>query len=259
MTYSDPNRPLRFTLLLAIVFTASLFVACLASGQEVTAPKPVMVEPDGGGYFHGVPSWLVEVKSSESPLRRGGKYTTFSGTGFWVSSDLVLTCWHNYRDTIGKPRWSESIIDHTGHEYKDVTVLAKHADADLMLVRVKDVKPRSHGQLVISSDDHGFGPYYAIGWDFDLAKVKWVRGDNYLDPTGGCAVSGTDPQHVYWFITTCPIILGMSGGPTFDMSNEVVGVNIRSNTDRKKIEDSYSVMVDLPTIQKFLDTVDVGD
>ena len=150
---------------------------------------------------HGAPS---------APRRR----VMGQGSGFFISSDGYLVTNHH----VIKGGEEITVILHDGEEY-DASLVGIDSKTDLALLRVESDAPT---------------PYVAFAEEDNLRVGDWVVAVGNPFGLGGTVTSGivsgrgrdigAGPYDDFIQIDA-PINRGNSGGPTFDLSGKVVGVN----------------------------------
>jgi len=224
-----------FVLILAALVTVG---ACLAQEPTVDALPPIPVDGEpiqgGEGFSGSVPSYMVLVKVSESPLRAS------AGSGVWLSRDLILTCAHNLR---GWDKGGEMhVLRVDGSVHKDVDVVRIDRKRDLALLRVNDPIIFWHSTLDVSLGGEHKGSVGSIGLDPSVGKLIFTTGK-----TNGREFKTLGMVSNPWYGHDGKVVKGMSGGPVINGWYELVGINIAIGPDT-------SIAVKLPVIQDFLST-----
>ena len=227
--------------MITIIFAACLLVVSYCSSAE----------PGGGGFLEEKPSWFVEVKTSERPFVGAPIAAWTTGSGSWIARDLVLTCWHNYRDSWKKGANECYIEDHEGNRY-DIEIAAINKSADVMILRVTDDIIATHTQVRISTESRAYGTLTNYGMNRGGKGFRWTTGEVRTRSDGSNVQRGTGGATMPWNVHTGLIVQGMSGGPAFNDEGELCGVNIHG-------EGVDSTFVSLETIQALLDKVQVED
>lgn len=208
-------------------------------------------DPQGGGFLEKRPSWFVKVKVSELPLRAYAQHSSYTGSGTWVAKDLVVTCWHNYRDTWKRPRHEHFVLDHNDNRY-EIEIAALDKRADLMILRVKGpVLPHSWVRVSTDEDSADFVTCYGMdtdgeGFRYSNGQLRRWEDDNRIVQS---SVDGNKP--LTWLQTNALVVRGMSGGPAIDINGELTGVNIGHYKGQ-------TTMIRLSTVQLLLDRVEPG-
>lgn len=157
-------------------------------------------------------------KAINSVVKIDGQYG--EGTGFWVTSDLILT---NNHVVFQNPRKVE--ID--GVEY-DATIVSYDTIRDLALIKINNNfvhgTPLKFRRSVLNIAED----VYALGYPRDLKNISASKG----------IISSTqkDPYDNRTYIQTdAAVNPGNSGGPLLDYCGNVVGINTSSFADSQNI------------------------
>lgn len=215
-----------------------LFFGLSANGQET----------EGGGLISETPSWMVRVKSSETPFRGDDGFYEFTGTGTWIAKDLVLTCWHNWRyKRTTKISPEVCIEDHNGNRYTNVEIAAVDKEVDILVVRVKG-EIHDHTSARVSTEPQTSGAVVSYGFDTVPTRIRWSVGEVLLKGSGKPVRRGKSNGVPVYHVHDGLVVQGMSGGPGFDDSGELQLVNIGHYKGE-------STAVSLSVIQRVLDTI----
>ena len=147
-----------------------------------------------------------------------------SGSGFIVSSDgLIVTNRHVVADTVAE----YTVITNDGQEHA-ATVLARDPNNDIAVLRIEgkdlpvldlgDSEQVKVGQTVIAIGN-------PLG-EFANSVTRGIISGVKREVQAGSARSGQSEQLSGIFQTDAAINPGNSGGPLFNMSGEVIGVNV---------------------------------
>lgn len=147
-----------------------------------------------------------------------------SGSGFIVSSDgLIITNRHVVSDTVAE----YTVITHDGEEHS-ATVLARDPNNDIAVLKIEgselpvldlgDSEQVKVGQTVIAIGN-------PLG-EFANSVTRGIISGVKREVEAGSARSGQSEQLSGIFQTDTAINPGNSGGPLFNMSGEVIGVNV---------------------------------
>jgi len=140
------------------------------------------------------------------------------GTGFVIAADRVLTNAHNLRDRTVSVTFADGRVE-------QATLHAADVDGDLAVLDVP-TGPAAPLELADASPGVG-GAVVALGRGGHRARasVGFVSGvgQSFKGPRGR-AITGS-LEH------TAPIARGASGGPIFDRSGRVVGINTHRSGD----------------------------
>ncbi|MBP6033985.1 MAG: trypsin-like peptidase domain-containing protein [Candidatus Moranbacteria bacterium] len=147
-----------------------------------------------------------------------------SGSGFIVSSDgLIVTNRHVVADTVAE----YTVITNDGQEHV-ATVLARDPNNDIAILRIEgkdlpvldlgDSEQVKVGQTVIAIGN-------PLG-EFANSVTRGIISGVKREVEAGSARSGQSEQLSGIFQTDAAINPGNSGGPLFNMSGEVIGVNV---------------------------------
>ena len=165
-----------------------------------------------------------------SPLRQGQgsgateKQQVGSGSGFIVSADgLIVTNRHVVSDTAAE----YTVITNDGQEHS-ATVLARDPNNDIAVLKMEgsslpvldlgDSDQVKVGQTVIAIGN-------PLG-EFANSVTRGIISGVKREVAAGSARSGRSEQLSGIFQTDAAINPGNSGGPLFNMSGEVIGVNV---------------------------------
>lgn len=230
------------------VQTIIVFAVCLLAAGLCSAVEPREGE---GGFLKERPSWFVQVKTSEFPFPGAFESATAYGSGCWISRDLILTCWHNYKHTWNKPGHKHDrhyVVDHNGNTY-DIKIEALDKKADLMVLRVTDEVIHTHTQVRLSDEDQASGHIVCYGMNRGGNGFRWTTGRCKVSEHGKPVRYGYGDRRLCWAGHTSFVCQGMSGGPAFNSTGEVCGVNINGEV----LDDS--TMITMETVHNLLSTV----
>lgn len=162
-----------------------------------------------------VPTLRAATVNLTLDTRRGGGGS--QGSGVIVSSDgIILTAAH----VGGRPGRPVSIVTNDGKLYQGVT-LGRNVTMDASLVRIESDR-RDWPAVPVAVT-----PYKAGDWCLVLGHPGGYQEDRGIVLRLGRVVYCNK-----WLIQTdCELIGGDSGGPLFNMSGEVIGINTRIGED----------------------------
>lgn len=209
---SRPRRLVWPSLALATAFLLVLAPAA-ASGAAAEGQPPVVAAPKNPDELRALEVQVKQVVAKALPCVVGVRVGPGQGSGVIVSEDgFVLTAGH----VVGKPDQDVVFVFQDGKTAKGKTLgMFKSADAGLMKITDPGKWPfveRGQSAALKPGDwcvalGHPFG--------FTEGRPPVVRAGRVLQ-TGDNVVQ-----------TDCPLVAGDSGGPLFDLSGRVIGINSR--------------------------------
>ena len=144
--------------------------------------------------------------------------TGFTGSGFFVESDLIVTNIHVLSGIHGKSyRWSVKSLN-PPTQYSIKGVMASDANQDLVILKVES---KGAGVLPLGdSDVLELGEeVIAVGASYRGSKSKIAKGPIIRTTTN-------------FFNIKAPLLPGHSGGPVLNSKGEVMGISVEGSTVR---------------------------
>ncbi len=168
------------------------------------------------------------------------------GTGFAVSSDMIVTNAHVVREALGNDGLRIGIVPSDGEDASYAEVVARDARADLALLRITG--PLRLPPLTLSgTPPRGSGEVTSVGYPMNVDRAQGLtmrdifRSQPPVKSHG--YISGERPSRQFdTILHTAPIARGNSGGPLLDNCGRVLGVNsFGSDSDGADAEFYFAV------------------
>ncbi|QWC56045.1 trypsin-like serine protease [Erythrobacter sp. 3-20A1M] len=196
------------------------FLACLL----LALPMAAQAEPaDIDAAARGVVRVVLVEQSGDEML------PVIHGTGFAVSSDMIVTNAHVVREAIGDSGLRIGIVPSDGEDASYAQVVARDTRADLALLKI--VGPLRLPPLTLSgTPPRGSGEVTSVGYPMNVDRAQGLtmrdifRSQPPVKSHG--YISGERPSRQFdTILHTAPIARGNSGGPLLDNCGRVLGVN----------------------------------
>lgn len=180
-------------------------------GLMIVLPFSTVVRADSAQQvFNQYQSALLEVQVVEKQTQHKSAF----GSGFYVSSDLIITNYHVIANRVSAPDSYQLMAKQGEAPLQALDILALDVVNDLALLKTAQPTPR-HFILAETLPEQG-ATVFSLGNPHDLGMVV-VPG----------TYNGLKQQSFYPRLhVTGSINPGMSGGPSVDESGAVVGVNV---------------------------------